>query len=180
MENNHQKAVIVVAFRDFRDPEYFIPRQILEEAGVEIKTASNKKGTAIGAEGGDTEVDLLVSEIDIADFNAVIFVGGPGCLKGLDNEDSYKVIHSVIQQKKVLASICISPVILAKAGVLKDKQAVVWNSPMDKSGIRELESRGAKYLNKPVVQDGLIITASGPQAAESFAKTVLEELRNQS
>ena len=53
-----KKAVMIIAFRDFRDKEYFVPKEILEKAGIEVKTASNKKGTAIGADGGDTEVDL--------------------------------------------------------------------------------------------------------------------------
>jgi len=176
MEKN-LKAVIIAAFRDFRDPEYFIPKQILEEAGIEVKTASNKRGIAIGAEGGDVGVDLLVSEIDVGNFDAVIFVGGPGCLKALDNEDSYNVIRNAVQHKKILASICISPVILAKAGVLRGKQSAVWISAMDKSGVKELQVNGARYVDRPLVKDGTIITANGPEAAERFARAVLSAIK---
>ena len=38
-------------------------------------------------------IDLLVSDIKLNEFDAVIFIGGPGCLKNLDNENSYKVIR---------------------------------------------------------------------------------------
>jgi len=171
-----KKAVMIIAFRDFRDKEYFVPKEILEKAGVEVKTASNKKGTAIGADGGDTEVDLLISEISVSDFDAVIFVGGPGALENLDNEDSYKVAKEAISQGKVLASICISPVILAKAGVLEGKKATVWYSPLDKSSIKTLEEKGAIFENQPVVVDGNIITANGPGAAEDFGKKIVEVL----
>ena len=180
------KVVFIVAFRDFRDAEYFIPKEILESAGVEIKTASNKKGLpagrqgrqglAIGADGGEIEIDFLVSEINPADFNAVIFIGGPGALKYLDNEDSYKLAKETIAREKILAAICISPVILAKAGVLENKKATVWSSSMDKSAIKTLEQYKAIYEDKPVVVDGKIITASGPSVAEEFGKKIKELL----
>lgn len=173
---SNKKAVIIIAFRDFRDQEYFIPREILENAGVRVSTASNKKGTAIGADGGDAAVDLLVSEINPSEFDTVIFVGGPGCIKSLDNRVSYEVLKKAVVQKKVLASICISPVILAKAGVLKERKATVWSSPMDKGAIRILEQNGAIYNAEPMVIDGNIVTASGPAAAEEFGNAIVDLL----
>jgi len=170
------QIVMIIAFRDFRDEEYFVPKEILEAAGVEIKTASNKTGTATGADGGDVKVDLLVSEINPADFDAVVFIGGPGCLENLDNESSYRVAQETISQNRVLASICISPVILAKAGVLEGKKVTVWSSTMDKSSIKILEENGAIYEAKSIVRDGKIITANGPSAAKEFGKAIIEVL----
>jgi len=174
-KGKEKKAVMIIAFRDFRDAEYFVPKEILEKAGVEIKTASNKMGTAIGADGGDTNVDLLVSQINVADFDAIIFIGGPGCLTALDNEDSYRVARETVSRGKILASICISPVILAKSGVLKGKKVTVWND-WTKSQAKILEREGAIFEEKPVVVDGKIITANGPQAAEDFGKAILDLL----
>jgi len=171
-----KKIIMIVAFRDFRDAEYFVPKEILEAAGAELKTASNKKGTAIGADGGDTEVDLLVSEINSVDFDAVIFVGGPGALDAFDNEDSYELARETVSQDKVLASICISPVILAKAGVLKGKKATVWSSALDRSPVKTLQNYGAIYQDQLVVVDGKIITANGPGAAEEFGEAIVKLL----
>ena len=53
-------------------------------------------GTAVGAEGGKARVDLLVSDIRVSDFSAVIFIGGPGVLTSLDNEASYQVARETI------------------------------------------------------------------------------------
>ena len=58
-----KKIAMIIAFRDFRDEEYFVPKDILKGAGVEIKTVSTQEGTAIGADGGEVEIDLLISEI---------------------------------------------------------------------------------------------------------------------
>jgi len=166
------KVVMVTAFKDFRDEEYFAPKEVLEGAGIEVKTASNQKGLARGADGGETEVDLLVSEINPAEIDAVVFVGGPGCLDNLDNEDSYRIIKETVAQGKILASICISPVILAKAGVLQRKKATVWSSPMDKGPVKILEENGADYQEEPVVVDGKIITGNGPSAAKDFGEAI--------
>lgn len=171
-----KKVVMIIASRDFRDAEYFVPKEILENAGVEVKTSANKKGTAIGADGGDTEVDLLVSEINPTDFNALVFIGGPGCLEALDNEDSYRVIRETVSQNKVLAAICIAPVILARAKVLNGKKATVWSSSLDKSPVRILEENKAIYQDKPLVIDGKIITANGPAVAREFGQAVVELL----
>ncbi len=168
-----KKVAIILAFRDFRDEEYFVPREILESAGFEIKTASNKTGTAVGADGGEANVDFLVSGLNPADFDAVVFIGGPGCLKNLDSQDSYKVARQTVAQGKVLASICISPVILAKAGVLKGKKATVWTSPLDKSAVKILEQNGVIYQDEPAVADGKIITACGPSAAKEFGRAIV-------
>jgi protease I len=170
-----KKAVMIIAFREFRDAEYFVPKEILERAGIEVKTASNKMGLAIGADGGDTKVDLLVSQINVADFDAIIFVGGPGCLDALDNEDSYRVARDTVSQGKILASICISPVILAKAGVLEGKRATCWTDPLG-SQAKILKEKGAIFEKKSVVVDGKIITANGPGAAEEFGEKIVEAL----
>jgi len=172
----NKKIAMIVAFKDFRDEEYFVPKEILETAGAEVKTASNKMGRAIGADGGDVEIDLLVENLNPAEFDTTIFIGGPGCLENLDNENSYRVARETISQGKVLASICISPVILAKAGVLEGKKATVWSSPMDRGPVKILQNNGAIYEDKPVVVDGKIITGNGPGAAEEFGQAIIEVL----
>ena len=172
----NKKIVMIVAFRNFRDEECFIPKKIFEAKGAEVKTASNKKGIAIGSEGGELNVDFLVEEVDLNDFEAVIFVGGSGCLKALDNELSYNLIKKTASQNKLLGAICISPVILAKAGVLSGKKATVWSSPLDKSAIEILKKAGADYQSKPVIADGKIITAAGPFAAKQFAEEIIKTL----
>jgi protease I len=178
MKLTDKKIAMIIAFKDFRDEEYFVPKEILEEAGAEVKTASNRKGIAIGADGGEVEVNLLIYEINMANFDVVVFIGGPGCLENLDNENSYRVAKETISQDKILASICISPVILAKAGALKGKKATVWSSPMDRSPVKILEGNGAIFEDKPVVVDGKIITGNGPGAAEEFGEAIVEVLTN--
>ncbi len=171
-----KSIVIVIAFKNFRDEEYFVPRQILYVAGADVKTASTQKGLASGAEGGQAQVDLLINEINPADFDAVVFIGGPGALEYLDNENSYKLIKDTVSAGKLLAGICMAPTILAKAGAVEGIKATVYAAPMDKSAVKILEENGAIYEEKSVVADGKIVTASGPEAAEEFGMKVVEVL----
>jgi len=173
-----KKIAMIIAFRDFRDTEYFLPKEILEKAGTKITTVSTKTGIAIGADGGDTQIDLLVENLNPADFDAIVFIGGPGALDYLDNENSYRVLRETVEKDKILGSICISPVILAKAGVLSGKRATVWSSPLDRSPVKILKENGAIYEDKDVVVDGKIVTANGPDAAEEFGQKLVEGLTN--
>lgn len=189
-----KKVAMIIAFRDFRDAEYFVPKEILEKAGVKTITVSTKLGTAIGADGGDTEVDLLLKNLNpaefadlqnksshdsiqsISSFDGVVFIGGPGCLKYLDNESSYRVAKETVEKNKILGAICISPVILAKAGILKGKRVTVWNSAMDRGPVKTLKEHGAIYEDKNVVVDGKIVTGNGPGAAEEFGQKIVDLL----
>jgi protease I len=171
-----RKVVLVIAYKNFQDREYTATKKVLEEAGVEVKTASNEKRMAEGAIGLKIAVDLLVGEVKPADFDAVVFIGGSGALEELDNEISYNLARATIKQNKILAAICISPVILAKAGVLKNKKATVWWDDFNKEPISILKENGAEFIDKKVVVDGKIITANGPAAAAEFGRAILKIL----
>ena len=174
-----KKIAQIIAFRDFRDEEYFIPHNVFLASGVQVKTFSNSGGVAIGVEGGEAKVDDLIDNLDVSDFDAVVFSGGSGCLKALDNDKSYEIIHEVVSENKVLGAICISPVILAKAGVLEGRKSTVWYSALDKSAIKILRENGAEFVDENVVRDGNIVTANGPRSAKEFAQEILNLLTSE-
>lgn len=176
MVSNNKKIALIIAFKDFRDEEYFVPKEILEKAGYQVATFSNSLGQAMGVNGGEAPVDVLLNQLNVSDYEAIVFIGGPGALKNLDNQTGYSLAQTAVQNNKILAAICISPVILAKAGVLKDKKATAWSSPLDKNAIKILEQNGAVYQDKKVVVDGKIITANGPTSAEEFGQAIVETL----
>jgi len=171
-----KKVAMIIAFKDFRDEEYFIPKQVLKSAGSKITTVSSELGKAIGTYGGEVNVDITLGELKVDDFDAIIFVGGSGALKYMEDETCWKIAKEAILKNKVLGAICIGPAILARAGVLVDKKATVWSSPLDKSAVKILKEEGAIYEDSPVVEDGNIVTANGPQAARKFGETIAKLL----
>lgn len=173
---NNKKIAMIIAFQDFRDEEFFIPRSIFLAEGAEVKIASSKKGKAIGSYGGVINVDLILGELKVGDFDGIVFVGGSGAAKYISDEKCHQIAQNAVSQDKVLGAICIAPAILARAGVLKDKKATVWQSNLDKSAVKVLEQEGAIHQKGPVVIDGKIITAVGPQAARKFGETIVRIL----
>jgi protease I len=73
----------------------------------------------------------------------------------------------------VVAAICLAPVVLARAGILKGKKATYFNSPVS---FREMRAGGAVLVDKAVVTDDRIVTANGPAAAAEFAEAFIRVL----
>ena len=172
----NKSIAMIIAFKEFRDEEYFIPKQIFENQGIKVKTFSNSLGNALGKMGGEAKVDCLISDLDPGDFSAIVFIGGPGALDYTGNTEIKRIIEGAKNKDKLIAGICIAPLILAEAGVLNGKKATIWSSEIDKSAVKQIKEYGALYEKSDVVVDGKIITASGPEAAENFSKEIIKNL----
>lgn len=173
----HNKNILmIIASKNFRDEEYFIPFELFQKQGAKIITASSVKGEIIGIEGGEARSTLTLKEVVAKDFDAAVFIGGDGAKEYFNNNDAHKIIQDIINTKKVLAAISIAPVILARAGILKGKMATVWSSIVNKNGKKELEKAGCTVSEKRVVQNEKIITADGPSVAKEFAETIIKAI----
>ncbi|UCC68879.1 MAG: DJ-1/PfpI family protein [Armatimonadota bacterium] len=164
-------VVMIVAHRNFRDEELFKPRSILEEAGARVTVASSSLDPAKGTLGGTVKPDTLVRHVDARDYDAVVFVGGPGAKEYWEDEKTHGIARQAAEEGKVLAAICIAPVTLANAGLLKGKKATVWKSEAER-----LKAKGALYTGSDVETDGRIVTADGPEAAEKFGRALVKAL----
>ncbi len=173
---SEKKIALVIAFRDFNDEEYLVPKQAFEKAGFKTTTVSNRLGKAVGAYGNEAEVELLMQDLKVKNFDAIIFIGGSGSSQYLEDPSAHRLALEAVLNKKLLAAICIAPAILAKAGVLKNRKATVWSSNLDKSFVNVLKKEGAEYFAKPVVTDNKIITASSPITAKLFAAEIIDKL----
>jgi len=170
---NMKKAVIIIAKQDFRDEELLEPKKILEDNGIEVKVASTILGEVKGVLGAKVKTDLLVKDIKVSDLDVLIFVGGAGAQQYWNDPLAHKLAQDTLKDaNKILAAICIAPVTLAKAGVLKNKKATVWSS---ESG--QLQSAGVNYTGNDVERDGNIITAAGPFAAKKFGEEIVKVLK---
>jgi len=166
-----KKAVLIVASSNFRDEELFKTRHELDKAGVETVVASSQTGTIKGMLGGKAEAEILVNDVNVNDYDAIIFIGGSGAREYFDNQDALNIAQQAVEKGKIVAAICIAPAILANAGVLDGIKATSFSTERLK-----LKKGGADFTGADVEQDGLIITGSGPEAAAKFGKTIAETL----
>jgi protease I len=170
-----EKSVLfIIAPRDFRDEEFSIPSKTLKELGYKITVASYDTLPVKGMLGMKVKPDKRIRDISPDEFRALILVGGSGARVFFNDTIIHKLVKGFFQKKKIVSAICISPVTLAKAGILKGKKATVWS---DENLIRELKRNGAKYQKGPVIRDGNILTANGPEAAKRFAEELVKMLK---
>jgi len=166
-----KKIAMFIAFKGFRDEEYIEPKKALEAAGHAVTTVSTSRGTAQGKFRLTAQVDKLVGEIDPEDYDAVTLVGGPGALGELDNAAVHGIFRKAAGLGKVIGAICISPVVLAHAGLLKGKKATCFPD-----GAEALKEGGADYTEADLQIDGKFITADGPVPARKYGAALAELL----
>lgn len=166
-----KKVMMVIAATDFRDEEFFEPYNKLRQCGAAVTVASSVKGEAVSTFGKTVAADRRVADCQASDYDAVVFVGGPGAAEYYEDASAQALARAAVENGKVLAAICIAPVTLANAGVLKGKQATCFPSCQG-----QLAAKGARLVKQDVVQDGKLLTATGPKAAAAFAEALVKML----
>jgi len=162
------RIAMVIAHQGFRDEEYWVPKEQFEGAGFEVTTISSSITPAVSKFGKQAGVDLDINHLSVNDYDALVFVGGPGTDEYFQDKTAHRLARETLEQNKLLTAICIAPVILANAGLLQNKRATVFPS-----GEPDLTQGGATYTGEQVTQDGQVITANGPDAAVGFAREII-------
>ncbi len=164
---------MVIAQKGFRDEELLVTKEVLENHGHKIKIASNSRSMATGKLGAEVQPDMAIHEANPDFFDAIVIVGGPGARALADNQELLELVRGADTKKKIIAAICIGPTTLANAGIITGKNVTIFP---DREGIQMLKDSGARYIREPVVQDGRIITADGPESAGIFGERISQAL----
>ncbi|WP_347273563.1 DJ-1/PfpI family protein [Candidatus Kuenenia sp.] len=167
-----KKVVMIIAKNNFRDEELLEPKAILEKNGAAVTIASSSLKESTGMLGAKVSPDILFTEIAVGDYDAVIFVGGTGSSEYWDNPTAHTIAKEASKANKIVGAICIAPVTLAKAGLLKGKKATTYSST-----VNDIKSEGANYTGEGVEKDGNIITADGPVSAKKFGEAIVKALQ---
>ncbi|MBI4982959.1 MAG: DJ-1/PfpI family protein [Candidatus Omnitrophica bacterium] len=168
---NSKKVVLIIPQDQFQDEEFSQSKNILSSKGADVKVASTTIDFVKGMYGDKVKPDLLIDNLSAHDFDAIVLIGGMGASQYWNDSRIFKIVQDAYSQNSIVAAICIAPVTLANAGILRGKRATVSSSEED-----ELVAGGAIYSTNPVVRDGNIITASGPVAANDFPEEISRAL----
>ena len=165
-------VLLVIAPDQFRDEELFETKEILETAGIKTVAASTHVGTCVGKLGGKAESSIVIDDVQAKDYEAIAFIGGMGSEVYFNNETAHDLAWEFYADEKIVSAICIAPVILANAGLLKDKNATVFPD-----GAEILKLKGAHYTSEAVTKDGNIITGNGPSSSKAFGEALVTALK---
>lgn len=168
------KALIAISPEKFRDEELAEPVAALTKAGIAFDIASTRRGTCTGMLGAKATATLSFEEVDPKSYDAIIIIGGSGTPAHLWDDELLPILVKYVRDSgKVVAAICLGPIVLARAGILKGKKATYSENP---TAFREMKAGGAILVNQPVVVDSRIITANGPSASKAFAEAVIKTM----
>ena len=168
----NKSILIILPAVDFSVEEYLVIKRIFEKEKIHLFIASSTTLLCTGDTGLKVSADVSLYNIHETNFSAVLFLGGKGVKNYWDNTDFQSVARKFYNSKKIVAAICSAPVILARAGILKNKKATCY--PMDK---KEIEIQGSICVDENVVVDDRIITAQNPASALDFANAIINQIK---
>lgn len=151
--------------------EATIPYDVLKRGEMDVSFVSIE-GTkeVVSASENTVLADALLEEVDLKSFDLLITPGGmPGSERLRKDERVLEAIKAQLDDDKWVASICASPIVLDKAGVLEEKDFTCYPG-------FEKRIKNGNHKQDYVVQDGKLITAKGPGVAFEFAFKIVEEL----
>jgi len=171
----NKKILMILAAHGFRDEEYLEPRKIFEENGMKVFTCAKDVAVATGKLSEEVDIDVNLVDVKIKDYDAFIFVGGPGAYDYIDDEDINNLVTEINEDdSKVLGAICIAPMILYSAGILDGKTVTVWDEDKKQSPV--LIKNNVHYSEEDVTEDENIITGNGPKASIEFGEAIINKL----
>lgn len=119
-------------------------------------------------------VDYLIDDINVDDFDALAIPGGfesYGFYEDAFDEKFLNVIREFKAQNKMIATVCVGALPLAKSGVIDNKECTTYSSRQS-----QLNAMNVNVVNEPIVSGDKFITSWNPQTAIYVAFMLLEHL----
>lgn len=141
--------------------------------GVEVDYASSDRNVIRTEDGLPCQPTRILDEVVIEDYSCVILPGMVNIGPALQDEKLISFLRDLGEQDILISAISSAPLLLAKAGLLKDTKFTggIWQNFFDYFEFLPRENFQLKVL----VQDKQIITAIG-FAHQAFARKVLLSL----
>ena len=164
--------VLIMASDGFEEAELFVPLELLRTRGCKVALAAPSmtaiQATVLDDPGRTIRPDMTISAVNADDWDALVIPGGlinPDHLR--TNAEAVALVRRFVDTGRIVGAICHGPWLLVEADVLRGRRVTGWRS------IRtDLRNAGADVRNDPVVIDGQLVTAVGPDDAVAFADAV--------
>ena len=138
--------------------------------GVEIDYAGSDRSVITSEDGLACQPTRTLDEVVIEDYSCVILPGMINIVPALHDEKLISFLRNLKQQEILIAAISSAPILLAKAGLLKDTKFTggIWQNFFDYFEFLPREN----FKAKAILQNKNIITAVG-FAHQEFARKVI-------
>ncbi|MEM5875215.1 MAG: DJ-1/PfpI family protein [Candidatus Aenigmatarchaeota archaeon] len=162
------KAIVPLA-EGFEEIEAITIIDVLRRAGIKVDIVGIEDEIVVGRNGIKILCEKTLNEIEQIDYDLIVLPGGnPGYKNLMNSETLLNIIRNMNSKGRIIGAICASPLVLLKAGILKDKKATCYPT---------LKNEIPNYEDKKVVVDGNIITSQGPATAIEFSLEIVKILK---
>ncbi|KXU13530.1 DJ-1/YajL/PfpI superfamily protein [Streptococcus infantis] len=160
--------VAVILADGFEEIEALTVMDVLRRANITCHMVGFE-AQVMGSHAIQVQADR-VFDGDLSEYDMIVLPGGmPGSAHLRDNEKLIAELQKFEQVGKKVAAICAAPIVLNRAGLLKDKGFTCYD------GVQEQIADGY-YRKETVVVDGQLTTSRGPATALAFAYNLVEQL----
>ena len=164
----------------FEDIEALGTRDILKRAGLDVQLVGIADDPfVVSAHGLMVGIDCRLDELEddgAAQSDVMIFPGGmPGSRRLADCKPLIALMKSHYAAGGTLAAICAAPgLVLSQLDDLRDVEFTCYD------GFAEpLTAKGAKFVARPAVRSGRIITGRGPGHTKAFALEIVKKVKGE-
>jgi protease I len=167
------KRVALLLEQGFEESELTGPLNALRDAGVTVVLVAPFAGRAYTGKNGQSTVtsDMAAGAVSARDFDAVIVPGGHAPDKMRMRHAMVDLVRDAVLAGKPVAAICHGPQLLISADVLRGRTLTCWPSIAV-----DVKNAGGLYVDRPVVDDGNLITSRKPDDVPQFCAAILRAL----
>ena len=168
------KRVALLVEDEFEDSEVTGPRDLLRDAGITVVIVGTKAGATYRGKKGETvTADLGAGAAKAKDFDAVVIPGGHAPDKMRMRHAMVDLARDAMEAGKPVAAICHGPQVLISANVLRGRTLTCWPSIAV-----DVKNAGGLYVDKPVVEDGNLITSRKIDDVQVFSEAIIRALKS--
>ena len=171
------KRVAMLVEDEFEDHELTGPLEALRAAGATVTLVGPTAGATFKGKRGDAIVtsDIAAGAARMKDFDALVIPGGHAPDKMRMRHAMVDLAREMMEAKKPVAAICHGPQVLISAIALRGRTLTCWPSIAI-----DVKNAGGLYVDKPVVEDGNLITSRKPDDVPAFNEAIIKALTNHS
>src|SRR6478735_8583188 len=167
------KRIAILVEQEFEDSELAGPRDGLAAAGATVVMVGPVSGVEYRGKRGDTVVtsELAAGAARMTNFDALVVPGGHAPDKMRMRHAMVDLARDAMAAGKPVAAICHGPQVLISADVLRGRTLTCWPSVAI-----DVKNAGGLYVDKPVVEDGNLITSRKPDDVPAFCEAIIRAL----
>jgi protease I len=156
----------------FEDTELTSPWEALASAGARVVLVGPMAGkTYTGKHGATVTSDFAAGAARVDDFDAIVIPGGYAPDRMRLRHAMVDLVRDSMAAGKPVAAICHGPSLLINAKVLPGRTLTCWPSIAV-----DVKNAGGRYVDRPVVEDGNLITSRKVDDLPAFTEALIRQL----